>query len=137
MARPIPGLWKRDITDDIMSPSALRKLRREVSRLRAGTPNVGQLQRLARKLGRKLFKRGKEPTWVNTQLPGTRPLSIPDHPSIPRPTAQSILSDLESDLFAWEEILEAQRRQQEGARHGKGSRKSVPKKALRQDPGAD
>ena len=118
-----------------MTPAALRKLRREVGRLRAGTPNVGQLQRLARRLGRKLSPRGKEPTWVNAQLPGTRPLSIPDHGSIPRPTAQSILSDLESDLFAWEEILDAQRQQQKGADHGKG--KGASKKALRQNPSAD
>jgi len=88
-----------------MTLSKARKLRREVEALRRGTPNVGQLQRLARRLGRQLTNRGKEPTWVNRELPELRPLSIPNNPSTPRPTKQSIVDELEGDLFGWEEKL--------------------------------
>jgi hypothetical protein len=39
---------------------------------------------------------------VNRQLSGLQPLSIPDHSSIPRPTAHSIVDELEVDLVAWD-----------------------------------
>lgn len=102
-----------DIADDIMNAKAVKKLHRQIAAMRAGTPNVGELQRLARKLGRKLLGgRGKEPQWVSRQFSELRPVSIPDHASMPRPTAQGIVDDLEGDLFAWERRLEKQEQEQ-------------------------
>lgn len=116
-----------------MTPSRLRKLRQEIAKLRAGSPNVGQLQRLARKLGRKLAKRGKEPTWVNPELPDRRPISIPAHSSILRPTAQGIVDDLEGDLFAWEQRLDSEEKSQRGGKNDGKKRKAGSQKALRQN----
>ena len=57
-------------------------------------------------LGRKLEKRGKEPTWVHDVLP-VYPLSIPHHGGrdLAPGTKNCILDVLDDDVFAWEQIL--------------------------------
>jgi hypothetical protein len=97
----------RDIVCDIMNRRKVERLRSEIDRLRGrgGIKSV-ELERLAAKLGRRLSKRGKEPTWVNDRLPTLRPVSIPNHPGdLNRHTAGSILDQLESDLDQWEALL--------------------------------
>jgi len=86
----------------------LAKLRRELEELRErGGVRTSELERLARKLGRRLAKRGRHPTWVNTDLPGARPLTIPGHPGdLNRFTAGSILDQLETDLDSLEQLAE-------------------------------
>ena len=57
-------------------------------------------------LGRRQDKRGKEPTWVNDELP-VYPLSIPHHGGrdLAPGTRNSILNALEGDAIVWEERL--------------------------------
>ena len=64
------------------------------------------LEKLARLLGRRQDKRGKEPTWVHDELP-VYPLSIPRHGGrdLAPGTRNSILNVLEGDVDAWEEQL--------------------------------
>lgn len=84
----------------IMNVSKISKLRNSLDSLRAsGGIKVRELQKLARGVGRKLQKRGKEPTWVNEDFSHWTPLSIPDHSGdLNRNTARSILDQLEEDL---------------------------------------
>ena len=66
---------------------------------RSGGVKSTELERLAKTLGRKRRKGGREPTWVSEALPEARPLSIPSHPSgVNRFTARTILDQLEADL---------------------------------------
>jgi hypothetical protein len=94
-----------NITDNIMTPAKLKKLRAERERLRAaGSVKNSAMQGFAQRLGRSLNPgRGKHPTFVNLHFPHLRPLSIPSH-SIPlkKNTARSILEQLEEDLECWE-----------------------------------
>lgn len=66
------------------------------------------LQGLAKQLGRKPVKRGKEPTWESEQFPELYAVTIPDHggKDIPIGTKNSILTQLEDDLIAWEALLD-------------------------------
>jgi len=76
--------------------------------LRQASAKAIAFQRLANSLGRNPDKsRGKEPTWVSRDFPELRPLSIPDHGGrdIPYGTKQSILNQLEDDVYSWEELL--------------------------------
>jgi len=86
----------------------LARLRREIEDLRErGGVRTIELERLARKLGRALAKRGRHPTWINQGLPGARPLTIPSHPrDLNRFTAGSILDQLETDLDRLERLAE-------------------------------
>jgi hypothetical protein len=86
----------------------LAKLRRELEGLREqGGVRTSELERLARKLGRRLTRRGRHPTWVNQDLPQANPLTIPSHPGdLNRFTAGSILNQLETDLDSLERLAE-------------------------------
>lgn len=101
--------------DIIQSRKHLTKLRRRLNTLRRKSANLRHkdLESLAQSLGRVSSQRGKEPTYVNPTLPRSRPLTIPNHPgALARYTAESILDQLEEDLFALCEQLdqEAERR---------------------------
>jgi len=90
-----------------MRANALSKLRSELAALRRATVDARTLERLAKRLGRKLVKRGKHPMWESTEFVDLFPLSIPHHGGrdLPPGTKRSILDQLEGDLLAWEEKL--------------------------------
>jgi hypothetical protein len=91
-----------------MTPRRLDKLKHELASLRRSQAKAADLESLARRLGRKKVKRGKEPTWESKEFQHLYPLSIPHHGGrdIPRGTLNSILDQLEKDLFAWEMRLD-------------------------------
>jgi|KBSSwiStaDraftv2_1062776.scaffolds.fasta_scaffold1652314_2 hypothetical protein len=91
-----------------MDQKKLRKLRRRLQALRTRVGNIGnrELESLARALGRKRAERGKEPTFISTLLPHSRPLSIPHHSATLKiGTASNILDQLEKDIDDLEELL--------------------------------
>ncbi len=88
----------------------IRKLDRIRARLSSFRGKGGikprKLEALAKALGRTRGKRGKEPTWVNKDVPELSPLSIPHHSGdLNKITASSILDQLEGDIEKIEEIL--------------------------------
>ena len=91
----------------MLAASKIRKLRSEIEALR-GRRGIksAELESLARRLGRRRAKRGKEPAWVSEKFPSSSPVSIPNHPGdLNRFTAGSILDQLEADLDRYEELL--------------------------------
>jgi hypothetical protein len=82
-----------------MQWTKLNKLRQRIDLLRRrGGIKPGELEGLAKALGRRRESRGKEPTWV-TDRADTRPITIPHHtPDLNRFTAQHILDQLEADI---------------------------------------
>lgn len=91
-----------------MSKRKLRQLRKRLQALRARVRNIEsrELESLARAVGRKRADRGKEPTFIHTLLPQSRPLSIPHHSAALKVgTASNILDQLEKDLDDLEELL--------------------------------
>jgi hypothetical protein len=91
-----------------MSRRKLRKLRQRLQalRMRVGNIESRELEKLARALGRKRAERGKEPTFISTLLPQSRPLSIPHHSATLKiGTASNILDQLEKDLDDLEELI--------------------------------
>lgn len=73
-------------------------------------------------MGRKLFGRGKEPTYVSEILKDKNPLSIPNHPgALSKYTAGSILDQLEADLETLKELLEKE--EQENGQKKRGKKK--------------
>jgi hypothetical protein len=81
--------------------------------IRRSQPKAIELVRIAKALGRIDVNRGKEPTWVNAEFPELRPLSIPMHKGrdLSPGTRDSILTQLEDDMIAWEErIFQEERR---------------------------
>jgi hypothetical protein len=92
---------------DTMEKRRLSRLRKRLQALRTRSGNIEsrELERLARALGRQLSNRGKEPTFVSTLLPQSRPLSIPHHSgTLKRGTANNILDQLEKDIDDLEEL---------------------------------
>ena len=88
------------------SSGSIDKLRNELKSLQnRGGIKPRELEKLAEALGRKMAKRGKEPTWVNSKFRHLRPISIPRHSGdLNKYTARGILRQLEEDL----ELLEAE-----------------------------
>jgi hypothetical protein len=88
-----------------MNPHKLDKLRQELDAMRHRSVTAADIQRLAGRLGRTLANRGKEPNWINTEFPGLRPLSIPDHGGrdLSPGVRKSVLNELENDIDAWEQ----------------------------------
>ena len=102
-----------DIIYDIMDRKKLLKLSRKLDGFRKrGGIKAKKLEGLAKAVGRKEHKRGKEPTWVSAVLPNRVPISIPSHGSkdLNRFTARKILDELEEDI----DQLEKQLGQEEG-----------------------
>lgn len=113
-----------------MGRKKIAKLRRELQGLRARKYNLRpiDLVRFAKRVGRGPdTSRGKEPTYVSV-LAGTRPLSIPGHPTINPYTAESILDHLEADLDIWEGLAEAAEAEEEN-KNEKG--KELPSAPIR------
>lgn len=90
-----------------MDEISLQKIQVEINALRSRAGNIkrGDLVSLAERLGREFSRRGKEPTFVQRQLPNRYPLSIPNHIKIAKFTALGILDTLEDDVEAWREWL--------------------------------
>ena len=67
------------------------------------------MESLARSLGRRRVKRGKEPVWESEAFDDLFPLAIPHHGDrdLATGTKRSILEQLEGDVLAWEERLDA------------------------------
>lgn len=92
-----------------MTPKKLSKLRGQLVAARRSQQSARDLEALAKALGRRQAKRGKEPNWVNPNFPDLHPVSIPHHggKDIPQGTKNSILDQLEDDLLAWDEEIES------------------------------
>jgi hypothetical protein len=90
-----------------MNSKKLDKLRRELAQCRRSPQKANDLQSLAKRLGRKLVKRGKEPMWESVEFAELYPLAIPDHGGrdLAVGTKNSILDQLEEDILAWEERI--------------------------------
>jgi len=90
-----------------MNRKRLERIKRLLQQARRSQQKARDLETLARMLGRRQDKRGKEPTWVHDELP-VYPLSIPHHGGrdLAPGTRNSILNVLEADVTAWEERLE-------------------------------
>lgn len=95
-----------------MNRRRLENLRRKVEACRRSQPKAEELEALAKALGRKMAKRGKEPTFVSKSFPNLRPLSIPNHKGrdLATGTKNSILNQLDDDFLAWDERLAEQER---------------------------
>ena len=90
-----------------MTLARLKKIKQRLNELRKNAHNLqpNDLIRLARALGRKRFKRGKEPTYISPI--SVRPLSIPYHSTaLKQGTARNILDQLEQDIYQYEELLD-------------------------------
>ena len=88
----------RDTVCNTMKRRRIRKLRRRIAAIRLRKANVvsRELRSVARSVGRRPGKRGKEPTFVKDGRP---PLSIPDHPGSMSPlTVEDVLDVLDEDL---------------------------------------
>ena len=89
-----------------MDQNKLQKLRKELADLRRSPQRARALESLAKRLGRKLVKRGKHPMWESTEFDWLFPLSIPHHrKDLPQKTRKSILDQLDTDIDAWDERL--------------------------------
>jgi hypothetical protein len=96
-----------DIVCDMINQKRTAKLRSKIADLREkGGIKPSELESLAKACGRIRHRRGKEPTWINPDIPTLWPLSIPHHRELNRFTAQSILDQLEGDLDTLEERKE-------------------------------
>lgn len=95
-----------------MNRRKLNKLWRTVQGLRRQSPKALELQRVARQLGRKKVKRGKEPVWESLDFQHLPALSIPDHGGrdLTPGVLHSILNQLEDDLNSWDERVTQQER---------------------------
>ena len=91
-----------------MDRRKLEKIEQEIEAARGSPQKANRLERIAKRLGRKSVKRGKEPTWESTDFNHLYPLSIPHHggKDIPTGTAKSILDQLQEDVDAWREWLD-------------------------------
>ena len=92
-----------------MTRSRVAKLLKEWESLRgqAGNLKSRDLSAFAKKLGRKLNDRGKEPTYVSTLLEWRHPITIPNHPgNLGKGLTIKILNDLRDDLDELQEIAE-------------------------------
>jgi hypothetical protein len=97
-----------------MTLKNLRKIKRKIATLRAGSANIRpqKLIRVARSLSRKLSNRGKEPIYLSELLPHKKLITIPSHSgSLPRFTAENILDDLDEDV---DELIEIEETRKQG-----------------------
>jgi hypothetical protein len=90
-----------------MNRTKLDKIKREIRNMRRSPQKAAALERLARRLGRKKVKRGKEPVWESQELIEVFPVAIPHHGAkdFAPGTQRSILDALEEDVLVWEERL--------------------------------
>ena len=93
----------------------LDRLKKQLEDLRRRVGNIRprEMEKFAKACGRIQHKKRRgEPTWVSKYFPKLlRPLSIPHHSvELNRFTAENILDQLEMDLDAIEESLQARKR---------------------------
>ena len=91
--------------------------------MRRSPQKAGALEGIARRLGRRLVKRGKHPMWESTEFAGLFALSIPRHgdKDLATGTRNSILDQLEDDILTWDEKLTLEEREeQDGDGNGTG-----------------
>jgi hypothetical protein len=90
-----------------MNSKRLNRLKRRLEDLLSATANVKRikLENLAKSLGLRREKRGKEPTYVSDDFPYLSALSIPSHREINKFTAKDIAGQLGVYVSAWEEKL--------------------------------
>jgi len=92
-----------------MDRKKIYRLEGRISKLRKKVGNIysRELENLACSLGRTRDKRGKEPTYISTELSDARPVSIPNHPgSLNKFTAGNILDQFEQDLVMLKEKVD-------------------------------
>ena len=99
-----------------MNQRKLRALKQELEQARRSPQRAAALQSLAKRLGRKLVKRGKHPMWVNEEFPKLFPLAIPDHGGrdLAPGTRNSILNQLDDDISAWDQLLPEEDDEEQG-----------------------
>lgn len=88
-----------------MNNKKLSGLKKELAGLRKSAGGISPqiLVSIAKRLGRKKFSRGKEPTYIREEDPYLTPLSIPGHnKDLKTGTAISIIDTLLSDVDEWE-----------------------------------
>ena len=104
-----------------MTRNKFRKLHRLLAQLRQSPQKADALQKLARQLGRRPVKRGKEPTWESDKSSELRALTIPAHggKDLSIGTKNSILNQLEDDLNFWDGLLSKQEAEAESKNKGK------------------
>lgn len=91
-----------------MNLKALRKIKCQLQEMYKSPHNrkPKEFISIAKKLGRALVNRGKEPNYAKECDPTlSPPLSIPNHSTIKPGTARSIIDALLSDVDAWEIYL--------------------------------
>ena len=90
-----------------MDKKKLIKIQPELDRMRQASVKASEIQGLAKKLGRRLTKRGKEPMWENERFEDLPVLAIPDHggKDLSPGVKHSVLNQLEDDIQAWDELL--------------------------------
>ncbi len=91
-----------------MNRRNLNKIKRDLDSLRSTTPKASDLERIAKRLGRKLTPGGKHPMWESEEFGNLYALSIPHHggKDVLIRTKNSILDQLEDDIIAWEVRLD-------------------------------
>ncbi len=91
-----------------MNRNKLDRIKRQWRACWRSPQKARDLESLARGLGRKRVKRGKEPMWESTEFEDLFPLAIPHHggKDLAPGTKKSILEQLENDVLAWEDRLE-------------------------------
>ena len=93
-----------------MTPKAISEIKRELMQMRRSPQGrkEADLVSLAKRLGRRLSDRGKEPNYVRERDPAlSPPLSIPRHGSkdLKTGTAKNIIDMLLDDVSDWEIYL--------------------------------
>jgi hypothetical protein len=93
--------------DDIITDKWVKGRRRKLEWLRGKVKDMRrtQLVEFAKSLYRRPGDHGKETNFDSDLLPNSRSLSIPKGRKINRFTAESILDQLEGDIFAFEEMV--------------------------------
>ena len=112
---------KSGTADGTMDQRKLKKLRRRLEAFRAqGGVSSKPVVKLAKALGCERDSRGKEPTYVNKQLPGLFPISIPDRKDLAPGTKANILDALEIHIHTWEAKLEREKASSNGQKGRNG-----------------
>jgi hypothetical protein len=108
-----------------MTRNKLAKLKQDLAAVRRTQATAKDVERLAKRLGRRRKKRGKEPTWESEVFANLYPLTIPHHggKDLASATKKNILAQLEQDVLAWEMHLddEVEDENESGDSHGNGN----------------
>jgi hypothetical protein len=93
--------------DDIITDKWVKSRRRKLEWLRGRVKDMRrtQLVEFAKSLHRRAGGHGKETNFDSDLLPKSRSVSIPKGRKINRFTSESILDQLEVDIFAFEEMV--------------------------------